>query len=55
VDRCAAGHPEADGAQEAREGKAEAKLPAARKSPNPDGARVRGLEKRLVNALKREA
>src|SRR5262245_47217357 len=33
----------------------EAKPPAARKSPKADGTRVRDLEKRLAEALKREA
>jgi hypothetical protein len=32
-----------------------AKRPAARKSPKNDAARVRDLEKRLTEALKREA
>ena len=35
--------------------KAEAKLPVARKSPKNEGSRVRDLEKRLAEALKREA
>ena len=35
--------------------KVEAKLPVARKSRKNDGARVRDLEKRLAEALKREA
>ena len=33
----------------------EAKPPVARKSPKDDGARVRDLEKRLAEALEREA
>ena len=33
----------------------EAKPPVARKSPKDDGSRVRDLEKRLAEALKREA
>src|SRR5215475_9197176 len=36
-------------------GKAEVKRPPASKSPKDDGARVRDLEKRLTEALKREA
>src|SRR5881296_3866722 len=35
--------------------KVEAKLPVARKSPKSDGARLRDLEKRLAEALAREA
>jgi GAF domain-containing protein len=35
--------------------KVEAKLPVARKSPKNEGARIRDLEKRLAEALKREA
>ena len=36
-------------------GKAEAKRPLARKSPKDDGAKIRELEKRLAEALQREA
>ncbi len=38
-----------------QKGKADAKRPLARKSRKDDGARVRDLEKRLAEALKREA